>query len=181
MEYSNMKVSELREVARSRGLKGWTALRKNDLREFLINNGVRKPSTSRPKRVSKQNLDKKPLEDLLTGDKEPIPTLPPPLVPTPYKPPTPSAPIPKPRTKAAKAVKQSWYDWLLSHVPEPIRSATSRIKRQILSLYDNTEPREFEISSSKSAFRNFTERHTIQGVSGVDATSFLEMVKSTVV
>ncbi len=40
-----MKISELQEVARSQGLKGWTALRKNDLREFLINNGA-KPSTS---------------------------------------------------------------------------------------------------------------------------------------
>ena len=71
MEYDTTKISGLREVARSRGLKGWTALRKNDLREFL-----------RPKRVlvaerlTKQNQDRKP-EDLLTGDKEPIPTLPP--------------------------------------------------------------------------------------------------------
>ncbi len=30
-------------------------------------------------------------------------------------------------------------------------------------------------------FGNFTERHTIQGVSGVDTTSFLRMVKSTAV
>ena len=69
----------------------------------------------------------------------------------------------------------------MSHVPEPIRSATSRIKRQILRLYDNSEPREFEIYSLDSAFGNFTERHAIQGVSGVDATSFLKMVKSTFV
>ena len=48
MELNNMKISELREVARNRGLKGWTAVRRNDLREFLINNGVRKPSTSTP-------------------------------------------------------------------------------------------------------------------------------------
>ncbi len=97
---------------------------------------------------------------------------------TPYKLPSPPVAIPKPRTKAAK---QSWYDWGVSHVPELIRSATSRVKRQILRIYDNTEPREFKISSSESAFGNFTERHTIQGVLGVDATSFLEMVKSTVV
>ncbi len=46
-----MKLSELREVARSQGLKGWTALRKNDLREFLISNGAKRPSTSRLKQV----------------------------------------------------------------------------------------------------------------------------------
>ncbi len=55
-------------------------LSNNDLREFL-----------RPKRVSvaerfhRLNLDKRP-EDLLTGDKEPTPTLPPPLIPSPYEP-----------------------------------------------------------------------------------------------
>ncbi len=67
--------------------------------------------------------------------------------------------------------------------PDPIRSATSRIKRHILSHYDNTEPREFEISSSESAFGNFTENGmgTLQGMSGVDATSFLKMVKEPVV
>ncbi len=109
-----------------------------------------------------------------------VPTLSPPLKPTPYEPPTPPALIPKPRTKG-KAAKKSWYDWLVCHVPGPIRSATSRIKRQILRLYDNTEPREFEISSSESAFGNFTEKHSIQRVSGVDATSFLKMVKNTAV
>ncbi len=63
MEYSNMRISELRKLS------------KNVLREFL-----------RPKRISvcehfhKQNLGKKP-EDLLTGDKEPIRILPPPLIP----------------------------------------------------------------------------------------------------
>ncbi len=46
-----MKISELRQVARSQGLKSWTALRKNDLRNFLINNGSR-PLTSKPKRLS---------------------------------------------------------------------------------------------------------------------------------
>ncbi len=46
-----MRISEHREVARSRGLNGRTALRKNDQREFLINNGT-KPSTSRFKRLS---------------------------------------------------------------------------------------------------------------------------------
>ena len=33
--FSNMKMAELREVAKSRGLKGWTKLRKSELVEFL--------------------------------------------------------------------------------------------------------------------------------------------------
>ncbi len=55
-------------------------LRKNVLREFL-----RSKHVSVAERVRRQNLDKRP-EDLLTGDKEPIPTLPPPLIPLPYEP-----------------------------------------------------------------------------------------------
>ncbi len=168
MEYKNMKLSELREVAKSRGLKGWMALKKNDLREFLINDSVKKPSTSKPKQIPStskpkqipsisntdallERVNKLEKENRRLRQQQTDQTLNPPLVPTPYKPPTPPTPIPKSRTKA-KAAKNSWYDWLVSHVPEAIRSATSRIKRQILSLYDNTEPREFEISSSESAF-----------------------------
>ena len=33
--FSSMKVSELREIAKARGLKGWTKLRKSELVEFL--------------------------------------------------------------------------------------------------------------------------------------------------
>ena len=33
--FSSMKVSELRAIAKDRGLKGWTKLRKNELIEFL--------------------------------------------------------------------------------------------------------------------------------------------------
>ncbi len=34
-DFSSMKVSELREIAKARGLKGWTKLRKSELIEFL--------------------------------------------------------------------------------------------------------------------------------------------------
>ncbi len=50
-------------------------LSKNILREFL-----RPKHISVSERFHRQNLDKKP-EDLLTGDKKPILTLPPPLTP----------------------------------------------------------------------------------------------------
>ncbi len=135
MELKDMKFSELREVARSRGLKSWTALRKNDLREFLISNGVKKPTPASEDPSTNTLLNRfKKLEEenneLRQRQTSPA------LKPTPYKPPPPSAPIPKTRTKA-KAAKNSWYDWLVSHVPEPIKNNVSIVKRQILSLYDN--------------------------------------------
>ncbi len=43
-----------------------------------------------------------------------------------------------------------------------------RIKRQILSLYHNTEQREFEIRLSDFAFGNFEGKYTVEGVPGMD-------------
>ena len=34
-DLSSMKMAELREIAKSRGLKGWTKLRKSELVDFL--------------------------------------------------------------------------------------------------------------------------------------------------
>ncbi len=111
MEYSDIKVSERQELVKSRGLKGWAALTKNDLREFLISNGVKKPLTSKPKQVPStsntnallKRIRKLQEENRRLRQQQTAPTLPPPLVPTTYEPPTPPAPIPKPRTKAKAA------------------------------------------------------------------------------
>ena len=37
-EYKNLKVSDLRDIAKSRGLKGWSRLRKDNLISFIIGN-----------------------------------------------------------------------------------------------------------------------------------------------
>ncbi len=36
--YENLKVSDLRDIARSRGLRGWSKLRKDDLISFIVGN-----------------------------------------------------------------------------------------------------------------------------------------------
>ena len=37
-EYKNLKVSDLRDIAKSRGLRGWTRLRKTNLISLIIDN-----------------------------------------------------------------------------------------------------------------------------------------------
>ncbi len=37
-EYENLKVSNLRDIAKSRGLRGWARLRKTNLISFIIDN-----------------------------------------------------------------------------------------------------------------------------------------------
>ena len=34
--YENLKVSDLRDIARSRGLRGWSKLKKDDLISFIV-------------------------------------------------------------------------------------------------------------------------------------------------
>ncbi len=36
--YGRLRVSDLRDIVRSRGLKGWSKLRKDDLISFIIGN-----------------------------------------------------------------------------------------------------------------------------------------------
>ena len=36
--YKNLKVSDLRDIARSQGFRGWSKLRKDDLISFIIGN-----------------------------------------------------------------------------------------------------------------------------------------------
>ena len=36
--YKNLRVSDLRDIAKSRGLRGWTKLRKDDLISFIADN-----------------------------------------------------------------------------------------------------------------------------------------------
>ncbi len=88
---------------------------KNDLREFLIINGVKTSTPASEDPSTNALLDRiKKLEEENNRlrQRQTIPTLSPPLEATPYEPP---APIPKFRTKA-KAAKNSRYDLLVSHV-----------------------------------------------------------------
>ncbi len=50
-----------------------------------LTKAVRSEHISVAERFRRQNLRREP-EDLLTGDKEPVPKLPPPLVPLPFEP-----------------------------------------------------------------------------------------------
>ena len=36
--YENLRVSDLRDIAKSRGLRGWSKLRKDDLISFIADN-----------------------------------------------------------------------------------------------------------------------------------------------
>ena len=131
MGYNNMKVVDLKALTKERGLKGYSKLKKAELITFLQNN-LRAPRTRPPR-----------------------PTRPPP--PPPTWEPRPSVRfrqnvMPGSRdvdifeqqemSKSRSPVKnklKDWYDWLVSHVPKPIKDMASRafkaFKGKIMRLY----------------------------------------------
>ena len=61
--YKNLKVSDLRDIARSQGLRGWSKLRKDDLISFIIGN--KEYPTDRATEDAR-NMSKKTIKELKT-------------------------------------------------------------------------------------------------------------------
>ncbi len=56
---NNLKVPELREIARSRGLKGWYRLRKSDLISFIITNDTEREVEEQRRQDEEQQRQRK--------------------------------------------------------------------------------------------------------------------------
>ena len=69
-DYKNFKVSELREIARSRGLKGWYRLRKSDLISFIKEEEEKEKSKEEEEKKSKEEEEKKSKEEEEKKSKE---------------------------------------------------------------------------------------------------------------
>ncbi len=65
MDYDSMKVTELRDVARSQGWKGWSRLRKSNLISYIIDNERREATevtaSKAAQRETRQNPNPEPL------------------------------------------------------------------------------------------------------------------------
>ena len=121
MEYENMRIPKLKSLARDRGLRNYSRMRKAELVALLRNNGIPE------------------------GPRAPTPRTrpPPPLPPTqtwePIDDRRPGKPSPqvmdifekqemsksRPQVKG-KLNKWKWYDWLINHVPKPIKDGASK-------------------------------------------------------
>ena len=105
-DYKNFKVSELREIAKSRGLKGYSRLRKSELISFIKDNERMIPI----------------LDEDIPSD---LPT--PSLIPTQYIPPKTDK-----KLKTTRRTLTDWEKWLTESVPEPPKENVSETKRKIL-------------------------------------------------
>ena len=148
LEYTR---AQLIQLARERGLRGYSRLRKSQLLQRL--------GASRA-----QILDRE-IDARMTN----VPF----LTPTQY---TPQQATPAPSSNTVEDL----IDYL-NNVREIPRSVSPRVKKlqeEIKSIYNRMKL--FEVREGKSALRNFAKAYTINGIEGYDARSFLQNARENI-
>ena len=133
MKYENMRMPELKSLARERRLRNYSRMRKAELVALLQNNPPPAPRT-RPPRPTRPSPPPPP-----TQTWEPIddrrPRKPSPQEMDIFEQQEMSKSRPQVKTKLNK-----WYDWLINHVPKPIKDGASKafktFKDKVMGLYN---------------------------------------------
>ena len=128
-----MRMPELKALARDRGLRNYSRMRKAELVALLQNNPP--PGQSRASAAPTPRI-------------RPPPPPPPTQTWEPIDDRRPRKPSPQEMdifeqhemSKSRPQVKTNWYDWLINHVPKPIKDGASRafetFKDKVMGLYD---------------------------------------------
>ena len=158
MERHTMK--QLRVIAKERGLKRFSTLRKAELIAAI----------NAHRSADNHNLLDAPVPDISA----------PVLTPTKYVAP----PQKEVKTDVLSTIK-SYADWLISYVPEqikkPINKALEALKAKVAGLFGKINDHKFVLYESESAIKGFTKQYTVDGRPGIDVVSFLNAVRPIVV
>ena len=135
MQYENMRMPELKSLARKRRLRGYSRMRKAELVALLQNSSP--PSQSRASTSPTPQTRPPPPPQMSTW--EPIdgrkPRKPSPQEMDIFEQQEISKSRPQVKTKLNK-----WYDWLINHVPKPIKDGASKafktFKDKVMGLYN---------------------------------------------
>ena len=144
MENNNYE-QMIKNLARERGLRGYSRLRKAELiqrlralRDQILDQGIDARMANAPF-----------------------------LTPTPYTPPQ-ATPTPIPSLNAV-GILINYFD-NVREIPKSVSPRVKKLQEEIKSIYNRMKL--FEVRGSNSALRNFARVYTIDGIEGYDALSF---------
>ena len=191
MEYENIRVTELKALARDHGLRNYSRMRKAELVALLQNNPP-------------------PVPTLCTRPPSPPPQMSPSGAPSrgatwePMYDRRPREPSPQEMdifeqqemSKSRPQVKSKlniWYDWLINHVPKPIKDGASRafrtFKDKIMGLCNrvtgstllkgsrSAEPEPFKPIELEQAFNGAYRNYRVNGRPKMDVDTFFNRIR----
>ena len=183
--YERMKIATLKNIAREKGLRGYSRLKKSELirklrepiqlrdhtRTQLIRL-ARERGLTRYHSLRKAELIQRLgehgstiLDRGISARMANVPI----LTPTPYTPPPPSPPPPPPPPPSpAPIAVEDLEDYLVDVSASP---RVRELQEEIKSIYEQMEL--FKVRESNSALKNFARVYTINGIEGYDARAFL--------
>ena len=197
MEYENMRVTELKALARDRGLRNYSRMRKAELVSLLQNNSppalrTRPPrptwSPPPPPQMSTWEPidDRRPRQPLHTaGSTQQEMDI--------FEQQEMSKSRPQVKSKLNK-----WYDWLINHVPKPIKDGASRafktFKDKIMGLYNRVtgftgnqtqwstapataEPEPFKPIELEQSFNGAYRSYRVNGRPKMDVDTFFNRIR----
>src|ERR1043165_1387630 len=160
MNYETKTVKQLRDIARQRGMKGYWPLRKADLIVKI-----------RSVEAKHGHILDAPVPDIGV----PI------LQPTAFVPTSTGRKI----ADKAKSAINKFANWIVTYVPEKVKRIVNEKLEAVLTLvnneYSKPSQKKYEIRESKTAIRGFAKQYTIDGTTGVDAQTFLNIVRPKVI
>ena len=165
LEYTK---AQLIQLAREKGLRGYSRLNKAELFELLQR--LRSPIDQ----ILDQGIDARVtnVPFLTPAPYTPQQATP---APTPYTPPQ-ATPAPSPSLNAVEDL----IDYLnnVKEIPKSISPKLKKLREEIDSIYEQMKL--FEVIESNSALRNFDRVYTINGIEGYDALRFLQDARQNI-
>ena len=194
MEYENVRVTELKALARDRGLRNYSRMRKAELVALLQNNPpptprTRPPHPNRPppapqmspSGASPRGATWEPIDDRR-------PRKPSPQEMDIFEQQEMSKTRPQVKCKLNK-----WYDWLINHVPKPIKDGASKafktFKDKIMGLYNRVtgsdanqtqrsgEPEPLKPIELEQAFGGSYRSYRVNGRPKIDVDTFFNRIR----
>ena len=181
MEYKNMRMPELKSLARDRGLRNYSQMRKAELLALLWNNGIPKgpraptprtrppPPTQTWEPIDDRRLRKLSPQEMDIFEQQEM-----------------SKSRPQVKNKLNK-----WYNWLINHVPKPIKDGASKafktFKDKVMGLYNRVTgstgnetrikgPKPLKPIELEEAFGGAYRSYRINGRPKIDVDTFFNRI-----